>query len=295
MDRIMLIFCLALAMTACQTPSPLEQLERDVNQLFASQEGSFAMAFKMLEGSDSLLINPHEKFHAASTMKTPVMIEMYKQAATGKFALTDSLEVVNEFSSIVDGSPFQLTLTDDSEPKLYSKIGQKLPWSELAYDMIIASSNLATNILIDQLDAKVVTQTMRELGAPDIDVLRGVEDIKAFEQGLSNRTTAFDLLRIFEHLAQGTAVSPEASREMIDILLDQQFNDVIPAYLPEQVKVAHKTGWITGVHHDSGLVMLPDGRRYVLILLSKEMTDMEAGTEMLARVSEKVYGYVMGE
>jgi beta-lactamase class A len=225
-------------------------------------------------------------------MKTPVLIELYKQSEAGTFSMSDSIRVKNEFYSIVDSSLYSLSVDDDSESELYSVLGSKRTIADLAYDMIIVSSNLATNLVIDLVDARKVTQSMRELGAPDIQVLRGVEDIKAYELGMSNTTTAYDLMAIYEKIAQGEAVSQEASEAMIDILLDQKFNDIIPAHLPEEVKVAHKTGSITGVHHDSGIVFLPDGRKYVLVLLSKELQDFAAGTALLAEVSKLVYDYV---
>jgi beta-lactamase class A len=96
---------------------------------------------------------------------------------------------------------------------------------------------------------------------------------------------------VFEKIARGEAVSPEASEAMVKILLDQKFNDIIPAQLPKDVKVAHKTGWITGLHHDSGIVMLPNGKKYVLVLLSKELKDEKAGVEALATVSKMIYDY----
>ncbi|MEM6806987.1 MAG: serine hydrolase, partial [Bacteroidota bacterium] len=201
--------------------------------------------------------------------------------------------IKNEFFSIVDSSLYSLSSDDDSEHKLYEAIGEKRSISDLVYDMIIVSSNLATNLVIDKVDARKVTQSMRDLGAKDIEVLRGVEDIKAFRQGLSNSTTALDLMIIFEKMAKGEVVDKESSTEMIDILLDQRFNDIIPVHLPEEVKVAHKTGSITGVHHDSGIVFLPDGRNYVLILLSKNLADFDAGTATLARVSKLIYEYMM--
>ncbi len=95
--------------------------------------------------------------------------------------------------------------------------------------MIIRSSNLATNMVIELVNARNVTQTMRELGAKDMQVLRGVEDDKAFEKGLNNTTTAYDLMLIFEKIAQGKAVDSAASEEMVNILLKQEFNDIIPA------------------------------------------------------------------
>jgi beta-lactamase class A len=286
---VLLLFCL---LVACNRQGPLDALKTGIDTRLSKEQGVFAVAFRDLQTGDQLLINAHETFHAASTMKTPVMIEVYKQAAAGKWSLADSVEIINEFTSIVDGSPFSLDIGDDSEEVLYSRIGRKSTLADLTYDMIIVSSNLATNIIIQLVDAKNVTQTMRELGARDILVLRGVEDSKAYGLGLNNTTTAYDLMLIFEHLALGRCVSKDASDDMIRILKDQKFGEIIPAQLPEGVSVAHKTGSITGVRHDSGIVFLPDGRKYVLVLLSREMPDPDAGVAALADVSRMICDYV---
>ena len=292
-SKLAVILVFGISLIACETRNGLKGLENQIRTELEKEPGIFAVAFKDLSSDDELLINAHETFHAASTMKTPVLIEIYKQVSQGKMTLNDSILIKNEFESIVDGNVYSLTSTDDSEKELYGMLGAKRTISELAYDMIIVSSNLATNIIIELVDTKKVTQTMRELGAPDINVLRGVEDIKAFELGMSNSTTAFDLMVIYEKMAKGEIVSKEASNAMIDILLDQRFNDIIPAHLPKEVKVAHKTGVISGVHHDSGIVFLSDGRKYVLVLLSKELENFDSGTATLARVSEMIYTHVM--
>jgi beta-lactamase class A len=247
-----------------------------------------------LETGERLLINEHATFHAASTMKTPVMIEVFKQVAAGTLRLSDSIPVRNSFSSIVDSSTFSLSIDDDSEGLLYTRIGSKVPLSDLVYQMIIASSNLATNIIIELVGASNVTRSMRDLGAPDIQILRGVEDTKAFEAGLNNTTTAYDLMVIFEKIASGEAVDTASSKAMIDILRDQTFNSIIPAMLPRDVVVAHKTGNITGVHHDSGVVELPDGRKYVLVLLSKNLKDVQGATKAMSEVSFLLYNHISG-
>src|SRR4030095_9024841 len=144
-------------------------------------------------------------------MKTPVMIEVFKQAAEGKFSLNDSITIKNEFRSIIDSSTYQLDSADDSEKELYKQIGQKRKLSDLVYDMIIVSSNLATNMIIELVDAKEVTKSMRRLGANDIEILRGVEDSKAYAAGMNNRVTAYDLMLIFEQIANDKAVNKEAS------------------------------------------------------------------------------------
>ena len=281
------VFICASVLFSCQSES--DELKEQILRELAQQPGTFAIAFKDLSTGHQVLINEHETFHAASTMKTPVMIEVFKQAEEGKFSLTDSILVKNNFKSIVDSSPYSLKASDDSEQQLYIQTGAKRTLYSLVYDMIILSSNLATNIVIELVDAKKVTQTMRQLGARDIQVVRGVEDSKAFDAGLNNTTTAFDLMLIFEKMAMGETVNQKASQAMIDILLDQRFNTIIPAKLPGDVKVAHKTGSIIGVHHDSGIVFLPDGRKYVLVILSKDLKEDKAATLAMANVSEIIY------
>ncbi len=272
----------------------LKKIKKEIIGLFSGQTGDFALAFKDLQNGKTLYINEHAIFHAASTMKTPVLIEACKQAAAGKFSLSDSIAIINRFQSIADSSHFSVNVADDSEPELYKHIGEKSSLHNLLYQMIIYSSNLATNIVIEKLGAVNVTATLRSMGAKDITVLRGVEDSKAFEKGLNNVVSAYDLALLFEKMAKNEIVSPDVCQAMIKILLDQKFNNVIPARLPAGVKVAHKTGSITGVHHDSGIVFLPNGRKYVLVLLSKNLTDENAAVAAMAEASWLLYQYVAG-
>lgn len=270
----------------------LNKLKDQISSKLAEQPGDFAVAFKDLTTGDSIFVNEQTFFHAASTMKTPVMIEVYKQAAAGTFSLNDSITLKNEFKSIVDSSTFSLNANDDSEKELYKHLGEKRTVYSLVYDMIISSSNLATNMVIELVNARNVTQTMRQLGVNKIQVLRGVEDSKAFAKGLNNVTTANDLLVIFEKMANGEIVDSTASQAMIKILLNQEFNEIIPARLPKDVKVAHKTGNITNVLHDSGIVFLPNGKKYVLVLLSKNLQKEEQAKKAMAEISEMIYKYV---
>ena len=289
-----LFFILATSCTFENDP-PLVQLSKEISTLITNSDGEYAVAFTDLKTGDTLLINAHEKFHAATSIKAAVMVELYKQAQAGKFSLNDSVLIKTEFTSIVDGSIYNMDVDVDSETILYGQVGKKIPIRQLMYQMITKSSNLATNILIELVDARNVTTTMRELGAPDIEVLRGVEDLKAFNKGLSNSTTAYDLMKIFEAIGMDWIISEEVCDEMMSVLLDQHFNGIIPALLPVEVRVAHKTGSITGVQHDSGLIVLPTGHKYVLVLLSKELDDEDKGVETLALISKKVYEYVVAD
>jgi len=292
-----LLSLLVFSCTAPKKGSTIQDLKSSVEEIFNSTQGDFAIAFLDLsDSSNQLMINEEEDFHAASTMKTPVMIELYKQSAQGLFDLQDSILIKNEFKSIVDGSTYSMDIGEDSQEGLYNQIGDSITIYNLMYEMITLSSNLATNILIDLVDAKKVTATMRALGANKIEVLRGVEDQKAYDQGLSNSTTAKDLMIILKAIAGEKAVAKQEDHAaMIDILKDQKWNDMIPLLLPSEVKVAHKTGSITGVHHDSAIVYLPDGRSYVLVLLSKNLGDFDEGTAELAKVSKLVYDFMVSK
>ncbi len=282
-------------MSSCaqQTPS-VEDLKSDIEAILAQEEGTYAVVYSDLNDPEmEIAINPDTLFHAASTMKTPVMIEVFRRADEGHFSVYDSIRIENTFQSIVDGSEFSLDLDPESADPFEKKEGEMATIYDLTHAMITYSSNIATNLMIELVGAEETTQTMRDLGAENIQVLRGVYDMKAFDQGLSNRTTARDLAIIFRSIAGGEAAGRDSGQLMIDILTDQYYRDVIPKYLPEEVIVANKTGSITGVEHDSGLIYLPDGRSYVLIYLSKNVPDEDRSRDVGARISESIYDFYM--
>jgi beta-lactamase class A len=291
----MIMCCQSAMKTSAGTDKIMDTttLRKSINaELSHHPEGEFAIAVKDLSNGETFFMNEKEKFHAASTMKTPVMIETYRQASIGKFRITDSILVKNEFKSIVDGSRYSLDSTDDSEHDLYTRLGTTLSIYDVLHRMITMSSNLSTNLIIELVGAENVTATMRTFGANDIQVLRGVEDNKAFEKGLNNMVTAYDLMLIMERIASDSAVDKAASEAMIGILLDQHFREKIAGKLPGDVKVASKSGSIVAVSHDSGIVFLPDGRKYVIVLLSRGVQDEQSVDNTLANVSKLIYDYI---
>src|SRR5207253_9912400 len=142
----------------------------------------------------------------------------------------------------------------DSETELYKAVGQTRTLTQLCALMITVSSNLATNLLIEKLGVENIRSTIHEFGADGMNVLRGVEDQKAFDKGMNNTTSARGLAVLLEALAKGRAFDPAASRQMIAILQRQTFNEGIPAGLPAGTRIAHKTGEITKIHHDAAIV-----------------------------------------
>jgi beta-lactamase class A len=246
--------------------------------------------FHDLGNGDTLLVNANVRFHAASTMKVPVMIQLFRDRDAGKLTLDDSVPISNDFRSIVDGSPYQLDKADDSDSTLYDLVGKQRTIRQLVELMETVSSNLATNLLIGLVDAKRANATAHSLGADSILVLRGVEDGKAYQAGMNNTTTARDLGMLFTALAQFRAASPAACREMLEVLGRQHFTEGIPAGVPAGTRVEHKTGWIGGVvYHDAGIVR-PAGRApYVLVVLTGGVKDDSVAYALVRDISHQIY------
>ena len=264
-----------------------------VERLIKESGADVAVAFRTLDAPAGapprleLLIQPDVEFHAASTMKVPVMIELFRQARAGLVKLDEPLLVKNEFASIVDGSPYSLSVGDDSDAEVYRRIGQPMTLLELCEPMIVVSSNFAANLLIQRLGAANIQRTVDGLGARGMIVRRGVEDGKAFAKGLNNSTTAGALMVLMERIARLEAVDAEASRQMIEILKRQHFNDAIPAGLPAGTPVAHKTGSITKIHHDAAIVLAP--RPFVLVVLTRGLEDLKQSAALMARIARVLY------
>jgi beta-lactamase class A len=279
-----------LVTLALLAQSPAVPLEARVRKLIDASGADVAVAMRTLDGRDELLIDPDGKFHAASTMKVPIMIELFRQAQEGTLSLDDPLLVRNQFHSIVDGSVYRLSVGDDSDADVYSHVGTTMTLRELCEAMITVSSNFAANLLIERVGAENVRATMHRLGADGMVVLRGVEDQKAFDKGMNNETTARALEVLLLKIARGEAVSPKADAEMAAILKRQKFNDAIPAGLPAGTPVGHKTGSITRIHHDAAIVYGP--RPYVLVVLVRGIADQKVSAALIASISREVWGTV---
>lgn len=293
----MRILCLvALGLGLVVRPSAAQERgipAREIGQLIDASGGTIAVVAWDLGSADTLMLAPDLRFHAASTMKVPVLIELARRIDAGELSWTDSLAVKNQFASIVDGSPFSLDPAEDSDSSVYRLVGSRVGIRYLAERMIERSSNLATNILIERLDPARVNQTAHALGADSIEVRRGVEDGKAFDLGLNNTTTARDLARLLEAIVRGRAASPAGTEEMLRILGAQEFNDGIPAGLPPGTRVAHKTGEITRIAHDAAIVFPSRGAPVILVVLTRGFEQREDAMRQVSGISRLVYEGIM--
>lgn len=285
----MIAFLFGAALLAAQ---PADSLRAQVESRVARIPGAeAAVAYFDLATGDTLFLNADSSFHAASTMKVPVMVELFRSAQAGRISMGQGILLVNQFASIVDGSRYSLDPAADGDTVLYRRIGERVPIDTLLRLMITRSSNLATNTLIALVGAAEVTGAMRGLGAKHIEVRRGVEDGKAYDRGLNNTTTARDLAVILRAIEEEKGVTTADRQHMLDILLAQEFNQKIPAGVPRGVRVAHKTGEITAHSHDAAIVYPPNRRPYVLVVLTRGITDAAAADKLIADISRIVYAH----
>lgn len=231
-------------------------------------------------------------FHAASTMKVAVLLALFKAVQDGRVALDDRLHVRNRFRSIADRSIFHVQRDRDADAAVHRRIGRSMKLSELAAPMITRSSNLATNLLLDFLTPAVVQRTLDEAGIEGVKVLRGVEDAVAFDRGLNNTLTARGLARMFGLLREGDFFTDASRRQMLDILLAQEFNSMIPEGLPVPAQVAHKTGEISTCTHDAGLVLLPGRRPYTVAILTEHSAGADGTQKTVTKVSRAIYEFI---
>jgi beta-lactamase class A len=261
----------------------------------AASGAEIGIALLDLGTGDSLWLQAHWRVHAASTMKIPVLLELAHRVDAGDLNWTSRLAVRNRFRSVLDGSPYSLSPSDDSDSALYLREGDSVAVQELARLMIVRSSNLATNLLIDLLDPVRINERSRALGADSIEVRRGVEDQKAFDAGIINSTTARDLAVLLRVLADGTSATRASTEIMLEILSAQEFRAGIPAGVPTGTRVANKTGTITGIHHDAAIVFPMARAPYVLVILTRGFADAAAADRFIAQTSHEVWEALVGQ
>ena len=268
-----------------------EECERILSESNAS---AFAVAIHDYETGLRFSINAARHFHAASTIKVAILLAIAKAIDEGAIRPNDTLHIRNRFHSAIDHAPYRIDAESDGYPQLHKLIGRTAKISDLTEWMIVSSSNLATNLLLDYLTVEQGQRVLREAGVSGVELRRGVDDTKAHEQNFNNETTANGLVQLFATL-RGDFLS-KASRDMaINILLQQRFNSMIPAPLPSHASVAHKTGEISTACHDAGIVYLPEREPYILVVLTEVPADSNSRRETIAKISETVFLSLTGQ
>jgi len=283
--KLLMVGLVLVAFNACSGPK--------VNQTEVVPH-EVGVAYLNLETGELLAYNAQHLFHAASTIKTPVMFELYKMRDDGVIDLDDKVPVVNQFTSIVDGSLFSLPLKSEQDDDLYPYLDKYVSYHTLIEKMITHSSNLATDVLMEYTRSDSISKTLQRIKANGVLLVRGVEDLKAYRIGLNNMTSAYGMLKVMEAVYRSELVADSSRQEMLAILERQAYNNMIPAGLPDDVVVAHKTGSITRIAHDAAIVLPPDSPPFILVILTKGWDDHAEAQRVGARITAKLYDYHRG-
>lgn len=235
-------------------------------------------------------------FHAASTIKVPVLLGVFAAIDRDELALNARIHVRNRFLSAADGTSFRVGSARDANSEVHAERGRTMKVRDLARHMIVTSSNLATNLLVEVVGIDAIRRILQALKLDDgVDFRRGVEDERAYEAGINNRCTADGMLRVLRAIEEGRELGDEASAQMLEILHAQEFRSGIPAGLPEGARVANKTGEISTVAHDAGIVYLPERKPYALVVLTEWDAQKTSGrSDTIARISRAVYRRLAG-
>jgi beta-lactamase class A len=262
--------------------------------LSESKAVGYAVAVRDYETDFRFAINADRRFHAASTIKVAILLAIGKAIDEGRIRPGDTLHIRNRFRSALDRTPFRLDAESDGYPQLHRLVGRTAKISNLAEWMIVSSSNLATNLLLDYITVGEAQRVLRDAGVTEVYLRRGVDDKNAHDQNFNNETTATGMLDLFATL-RGDFLSKASRDWAINILLQQRFSSMIPAPLPAHASVAHKTGEISTACHDAGIVYLPEREPYILVVLTEVAAETNGRRETIAKISEVVFKSLLHE
>jgi len=269
----------------------LRQLVDDIADKAGAQ--TMAVSFYDWETATAWSLRGERWFHAASTIKVAILVAAVDAIAAGRFEWESWVHVRNRFASRVDGAPFRIPRDRDADAVVHGEIGKLMRVRDLAERMIVSSSNLATNLLLDLVGVREAREAIERLGLSGIDVVRGVEDGRAHEAGIDNRVTADGLLALLRLLHEPRGLAAADATQVVEVLGRQELTGALKLGLPESVRgrarVAHKTGEISTAAHDAGLVFLPDRRPFALVVLSEWPAGSDSRQAALGGVVDAVY------
>lgn len=265
-------------------------LDSELPPLFEAHKGKAAVAIKHLETGEHFEYRQDEPMPTASLIKLPVMVEAYRQAAAGTVDL-DALVTLQEEDKV----PGSGILTP------HFSAGTQMPLRDAVRLMMAYSDNTATNLVLDQIGLKSTALAMESLGLPNTKIHAKVfrRDTSVFPErskqfGLGS-TTAAEMVAILEQLHNGKLADKSATKEMIDHLLRCENETRFPLLLPSGTKIAHKTGSVSRVRCDAGIIFSPSGPIALCVLTSENedqrWTDDNAANQLCANAAKIAYDH----
>ncbi len=274
-------------------PTSAASVLEEIGTLAAGFSGTLGVWARSFDSGEVIEWQSNETFPAASTIKLPILYEVFRQAGEGRFGPADTRTL--KADDQVGGSGILKDLT----------LGLVLTVKDLATLMIVISDNTATNMLIDLVGLGAVNASCERLGLSgtrlEFRVQRAPEGARVM-----NRSTPADLGLLMSLIARDEILTPHACKEMLAVLDRQHLTDNITRRLPEfdgyveqgkepAVVVGSKSGSVRGTRNDVGYVRA-HGRRYVIAMMSKGCTDVRfyhdnEASVLLPKVSAAVYRY----
>lgn len=289
---LMIVLCsvqITFAQKSKPTPvkiSAPQTLDERIKAELANFSGKVWIYAKNLDTGKDYALRADEQVRTASTIKLPVMTEVFRQVAQGKVKWTDEIVLTKEKKQ--GGSGILFEFSDNTKIDLKTAVNL----------MIVVSDNTATNLVLDKVTADSVNDFMDTLGLRQTRSMRkigGGGDSRAFAEpqnklfGLG-ASSPRDMVRLLEMLEKGEIVSKEASAEMLAILKRQQFKDGIGRGLPDTVPSASKSGALDRLRSDVGIIYTRRGRIAMAITTDDMMevtyTQENPGLKMLWRLSQ---------
>ena len=258
-----------------------DNLQIQLEQIAAKLQGTLSLYIEV--GDESFVVGPQHKFSAASLIKVPVLMAAFQRAQKGELDLQRPVIVPEKEK--VGGSGVLSRLSP----------GLALPLIDLLTLMIIVSDNTATNICIDEVGLGEINALMESAGCTETVLGRRLMDYEARKAGRDNFATARDMVKLFRELWEGKLLTPENREKALAILSEQQFRDKLPRLIPAieagDAIFAHKTGELSGVEHDAG-ILVRDGKPAFIAALTSDLQCSSKGREALGEIGRAVWEYM---
>ncbi|MBU0503534.1 MAG: serine hydrolase [Candidatus Omnitrophota bacterium] len=255
-------------------------LSADIRGSASNFSGKCGLVVVDLENGWQVRVNEDKLFPSASIVKIPIMAACFLAYSEAKINLEDEPLLKNRFKVLGSGKLREL-------PE-----GTPVKIRDLVEMMIAESDNTAANMLIDLLGDDYLNAAFKKLGLNNTNIARRMMDFKSRRNGIENFINAADLSLLLEKIYHGKLLNKNVSQECLNILKKQKIRDRIPARLPLQVIVAHKTGLERSVCHDAGIVFTDQGDLLVCVLTRHKNKTSKIAKDFIADIALKAYNYM---
>lgn len=264
-------------------------LEEGIKKELGRFDGKAGIVVKDLGTGWQILINQDKPFPSASLVKIPIMLACFYAADEGKLKLDERLKLKAHHK--VPGSAALKDTPGAREFIPHLRAGAGFTVKKLVELMIAESDNAATNMLVERLGFDYLNNCFKKLGLKDTNISRKMLDFKKRKEGEENFTTASDLAFLLEEIYNRRLINKRYSVMCLEFLKKQKMRDRIPARLPADTVVAHKTGLENNVCHDVGIVFTPKGNFLICVLTEHKNKTARLAKELIAQVALLTHSY----